>query len=992
MNIRRALLLAAAVGIPALAVADSVPRPSLQLSLKPYNIDYRDFNFPSGLRVLFQKDDTQPVVSISMVVNHGSTSDPEGKEGIAHLIEHLWFRSVHADAQGKDLPKIWAILRDLGATLNAYTAADETHYMTVAPKDKLIPLLRLESLRLREPVRGVTEDVLLVEREVVRNELRLRYENGGGDAFKYLYAKLFPPGHEYADLGIGTHDSLNACSMPDIVKFTQDYYVPHEATVLVVGDLDLDKTSEYLAQFGIDQLADPAHPDAEIALIEPKGRLPAVRVEPPPPQQPVLVKGETVGVSTEHASVEKPTVIMGWTLPGGYRDDQAVGELAVQTLNMAVYNGIAGKQLEAGKEPEGIGCFYDSNLNVSMAVCFVELAKGSTGLDVPEQVLDSLQYMWTTDEAYRPFQDYVFSYARTQYMANIFQNVDLYASLFTTRVTQAANFIHYTGKATYFTSKFEALANVDKDTVRRFSEKYLNRNRAVATILQPLEEGDLNLESTDAAYRGAPRGDAIESMLAESDLTPAAIAESYVSPDLNKLVDKTLPNGVRLLVMPHSAAPLVQVSASFKGGYESSPLREFAADSWYIAQGGTAWSIKPRPNDPLQIAGSDGIQQFAFASRASIEASAGNVDGALFILRDDLDNFTPSTDGSIGWAKNMKKNLLGDQDRPEYWAQHEGYRNLFPGHPLSHSYNHDEIDALRTTPVSQVAAFWSQILQPTNMTLYVVGNVDPKEVEKAATVYFGGWAGKGKVPAGTPPLAIAYPPPPAPKDRKVVIFDKRVASQTTVSYMCQTAQLNQDNYADAMILGDTISEALWLALREQTGASYGAGAGLSDIGGSAAAMFQGVSIQNDQAALAVKTFLEVGEKAARGQLDTKTIAISKYGRASGYVAGQQSTAQMLGRLQGILERGWTLDFFRNYGNRLAAVSNATMAPLLKPCINHEFISAVGPKDVLDGLFTKAGIAHEIFDWEQAKKDYAVQYKLKSAKEDAKEAAKKGDKK
>ena len=987
MKFRQSLLLLAAIGIPALAIADSIPRPKLQLSVKPYAIEYRDFAFPSGFRVLFQRDDSQPVVSLSMVVDNGSTSDPEGKEGIAHLVEHMWFRSIHQDAQGKDLPKIWDLLRDLGATLNAYTAADLTNYMTVAPKDKLVPLLRLESLRMRQPVRGVMDDVLLVEREVVRNELRLNYENGGGDAFAFLYQKLFAPGSEYADLGIGTHDSLNAIALSDVQKFTVDNYGPQYTTLLVVGDIDLDKTGEYLEQFGVDQLTDPKNPTAELALVEPKPRITPTSGEPPPPYQPVLVKGEEVGISTEHASVEKPSVIVAWTLPGGYREDEQLARLSVYMLQNAVYTGMYGKQQDAGKELEGLGCFYDPSVNTSLAACYIELSKGDDGKDIPGKVLDSLQYVWTTDEAYRPFQDQAFSYARIANMAQIFQSVDLFASLFTERVSQAANFIHYTGNASYFATNFDRIGKVDKDAARRFAEKYLNRNRAVAVILQPLEEGDLNVESTNAAYRGSVRGDSVESMLTEAQLTPALIAESYVPPNLSKVTDEKLPNGARLIVMPHTNSPLVRVAATFNGGYESDPIGKFAADAWYINEGGTEWSYKPRPNDPLQIAGFDGIGPGPFHTDAYIQASAGNVDGALYIIRDDLDKFTSSTDGSISWAKNTKKDVVGGMADPATWAGWEQRSHLFPNHPVSNWLDHGEIDALKGTPLSAVQAYWSRVLQPSNMTLYVIGNINPAEARKAAATYFGGWTGK-KLTGEAKPLPIAYPPAPPALDRKVVIFDKKIASQTVVTYMCQVAPFTEENYASQMILGDTMSEALWLALREQTGASYGAYAGLTDLNGGLGVLFQGVSVQNDQAGLAVKTFLDLGEKAARGGLDTKTMAISKYGRASGYVAGQQSTDQMLERFQGILNRGWGMDFFTQYGKRIAAVSNASTAPLLKPCINHEYVSAIGPKDVLDAIFTKANIPHEIYDWEQAKKDYAVKYNLKSAKDAAKEEKKK----
>ena len=187
MKLRSSLLALAGIAlVPFFAQADSVPRPRFQLQLKPYEVKSTVFNFPSGLRVVFQEDHTQPIVSATMVIDRGSTADPEGREGIAHLVEHLWFRSKHKDTQGNELPKVWDLLREMGANLNAFTSSDNTTYMTVVPKEQVRALMRLEGLRLREAVAGVTDEVIKVEREVVRNELRMRYENGGGDAFRYL--------------------------------------------------------------------------------------------------------------------------------------------------------------------------------------------------------------------------------------------------------------------------------------------------------------------------------------------------------------------------------------------------------------------------------------------------------------------------------------------------------------------------------------------------------------------------------------------------------------------------------------------------------------------------------------------------------------------------------------------------------------------------------------------------------------------------------------
>ncbi|MDP6932724.1 MAG: insulinase family protein, partial [Myxococcota bacterium] len=164
------LLLSSFFSGPASAAA--IPKADYALSLDEYDLQISDYNFPSGLRILFQEEHTQPVVAITTVIDHGSDSDFPGMEGMAHVIEHLAFRAQHGD-----LPKNMDLIKQLGGNFNASTADDWTNYMTVAPVDALVPLLRLEAQRLTNGVNNVTKEHLDLEREICRNELRMNYEN-----------------------------------------------------------------------------------------------------------------------------------------------------------------------------------------------------------------------------------------------------------------------------------------------------------------------------------------------------------------------------------------------------------------------------------------------------------------------------------------------------------------------------------------------------------------------------------------------------------------------------------------------------------------------------------------------------------------------------------------------------------------------------------------------------------------------------------------------
>jgi len=135
------------------------------------------------------------MVGVVLTVGAGSTSDPAGSEGLAHLVAHLGFHArPSAGGPGAELLTVHQVISVLGATFNAKPSLDTTQYSEVAPRAALPALLRLAASRLSDPLAGVAEAQLELERAVVTNELRQRGENGVyGHAIGWLQRALMPP-------------------------------------------------------------------------------------------------------------------------------------------------------------------------------------------------------------------------------------------------------------------------------------------------------------------------------------------------------------------------------------------------------------------------------------------------------------------------------------------------------------------------------------------------------------------------------------------------------------------------------------------------------------------------------------------------------------------------------------------------------------------------------------------------------------------------------
>jgi len=226
------------VAVLVLALASTVAAEELPPGARLTNIAYevRTLDLPSGARFVLEHDPSRPLAVVVTVVDVGSAGDPPGQEGLAHLVEHLAFRS-RIDGQHPYTD----VLETLGAgEWNAFTSHDLTVFYAAAAASTVRELLKVESTRLLDPLRGIDQQTFDVEREVVRNELRQRNELGRVSAVDTaLAAALYPSGHPYARPVIGTEESLRALTLEQARAFVAQNYRPEKMTVVVAGAVEL---------------------------------------------------------------------------------------------------------------------------------------------------------------------------------------------------------------------------------------------------------------------------------------------------------------------------------------------------------------------------------------------------------------------------------------------------------------------------------------------------------------------------------------------------------------------------------------------------------------------------------------------------------------------------------------------------------------------------------------------------------------------------------
>jgi len=240
----RPLRLLGAAAVVAAVVLAAGGSPSA--ASRPPKFQYQITTLPNGLTVVLSEDHSTPIVHVNLTYHVGSKNEKPGRTGFAHLFEHLMFKgskNVQPEAHT-------SMLASIGGQSNAYTTDDETVFWETVPAWYLPLTLWLEADRMA--TLRIDKDTFENEREVVKEERRMRIDNQPyGRLNEIIYDQAFTV-HPYKHATIGSMQDLEAASVDDVRDFYHTYYVPANATLVLVGDFDtvqaLQMVSNYLGR------------------------------------------------------------------------------------------------------------------------------------------------------------------------------------------------------------------------------------------------------------------------------------------------------------------------------------------------------------------------------------------------------------------------------------------------------------------------------------------------------------------------------------------------------------------------------------------------------------------------------------------------------------------------------------------------------------------------------------------------------------------------
>ena len=287
------------------------------------NLPVLERRLSNGLRVLIQQDRRSPRVGVAIQYHVGFRTTPQGFRGLPHIVEHLMFTGSEHAPEG-----VAAYFEPAGGTdMNGETSQDATTYYVELPARELDLALWLESDRMGYLITALDEAKVARERSVVLQEWRERVSGrASGWLTEVVQQQIYPPGHPYHLVG-DDPNHVASIRLAHVQRFLQQYYVPNNATIGIVGDVD---------------------PARALASVERYfGSIPPSE-EPVPTPARAVVRFESGRFLAFEAPTYTDTVMLMWPTPPYLEADDATLDVVAKLLDRRLESMVGGALLSAG--------------------------------------------------------------------------------------------------------------------------------------------------------------------------------------------------------------------------------------------------------------------------------------------------------------------------------------------------------------------------------------------------------------------------------------------------------------------------------------------------------------------------------------------------------------------------------------------------------------------------------------------------------------------
>lgn len=784
----------------------------------------------NGLTVLVRPTHVIPRVESQLWYNVGSKDESLSEKGMAHLIEHMLFKGT------KNLSEtdINAITHKLCGNANAFTTHDTTCYTFRFPSH-----VWEESLALfAECMTNATfdQDILISELKTVIEELRMYRDEYQSYLLEKILSSLWPD-HAYQWPIIGTVQSLAGITHESLLSFYKKYYYPANATLVVVGDVDVDdvfaKAEKYLGN---------------IPSQAPKTVIRSGKFIPD-----VCAKSVTL-----YRPITTPWMCNLYAVPGAYEEKNYLCDIAALVLANGKSSRLHQRLVEKKCLAADVECFvldfFQRGL-FGIGVYPLSLDK----CDEIERIIDQEIVLL----AKKGIEDWEFLTAQQKiqhdYLA-LWESIEKQAFLIgnSYMITQDENFLGL---------YLDAIEKVTAQDVQQFFATYCFPAGKHKGYLKPVAFQDK--KRLEQVQKETFMGE--EALLGKQErvqhiangkwvpLVPEKNAHKFSFP---KPSEFALNNGLEVMYYHNPLVPQVSVLLHFKvtASYES---KEKAGIFSFLLRHMFDETSKYSSEELSKLLDQEGLYFYQTGEIITLRCASKNLIKGLKMLHHFVTS--PSFgNASVERIRGQSLNELREfWDTPLEFIDQVAKECMYKNHPYGKNTMGTE-ESISSFSKKDLADFYKKYLSPHKATLVIVGDVSAYDIKHIVKESLGDWAGEC-VPE------FNYPPVIFPEPKQIHMPLKR--DQVVVAFVAPSIARRDKNF-DILTLIDIVltggmqgsPHSKLFELREKTGLFYAMGGSLiynaRDLPGF---MFIKTVVSVDKVCQAKKLILDVvGELGKKG--------------------------------------------------------------------------------------------------------------------------------
>ena len=652
------------------------------------------FTLDNGLRVIIEENHAAKVVALEAWVDVGSATEPADLAGIAHVFEHMLFKGTARRSVGE-------IARDVegaGGDINAWTSFDETVYHLVLPSRHFDQGLDI----LSDAIQHSAFDPAELDRElkVVLEELKQGEDNPGRVASQTLFATAYQR-HPYRRPVIGTAKSVKALTRPRLLEFFRNNYVARNLTLVLCGDLDPKQARKQVEKLF--------------------GKMPAGEKRRAVPVTEPVQKEARAKVVT--ADVREAHVQAGFHIPSVRHEDAP----ALEVLALVLGHGESSRLESTLRRDREL-------VNDAFAYAYAPRDPGlfvlgaATRPAEQEAALDGL-----LDEALRLTREQVSDEELARARATLEADTIYGKETMQGRARKIGYFeamgAGAAGEAVYLRAVQTLTPEALMDVARRY---FVPENLSIVSV---------------GPQANAPTAERLIARVA-----PAFARRAPTPKTLGKvtggILEHRLPSGGRLFIVPDSGSGVVAMRAVFLGGQRYEDVRRAGISNLaaqLLTRGTRGKSGDEISREVENMAGALG----GFSGRNTVgiagEFLAKDADRGLALLADCVLHPSFKEVELERERRRVLEQLRTEADHPSSVVFRSFHETLYPTHPYRLPLLGDP-RSIATLSRRALLDWASRYLQPEQMVLAIVGDVDPERVRLLAEQLFSTPSGKSVEP------------------------------------------------------------------------------------------------------------------------------------------------------------------------------------------------------------------------------------------------------